>query len=159
MPTHAVTLRVLAVALVAAVTLTATPVPAAVAAPTAGERKYQTKVFNVVNNIRANRDRVKLRKNKCLQRFANRKAASLAKNRNTNLPHSNLRRIQRRCGVGYVGENLAYGPFTAKQVVRRWMRSPGHRSNILFRKYRITGVAARKAGGYWWVAQVFGRKG
>lgn len=158
MSMRAVTVRLLAVTVVTAVALTATPVPAAMAAPTPAESKYQTKVFKVVNNLRANRDRVKLRKNKCLQRFANRKAEALAKKRNTSLPHSNLRRIQRRCGVGYVGENLAYGSFTAKQVVKRWMRSPGHRANILFRKYRITGVAARKAGGVWWVAQVFGRK-
>ena len=156
MPTHAVTLRVLAVALVAAVTLTATPVPAAVAAPTAGERKYQTKVFQVVNNIRANRDRVKLRKNKCLQRFANRQAQRMANQKR--LFHQSLTKIQRSCGVGYVGENVACCR-APRATVRAWMGSKGHRANILHRKYRITGVAARRGGGQWWVVQVFGRKG
>jgi uncharacterized protein YkwD len=159
MTTRAVTLRALAVVLVSALILTATPAPATVASPTSAETKYGTKVFNRVNDIRANNGRVKLKKNKCLQRFANRKAEALAKSQNTNLPHTNLEAIQNACGVGYAGENLAFGPFTARQMVSRWMNSPGHKANILFRKYRITGVAARKGGGYWWVAQVFGRKG
>jgi uncharacterized protein YkwD len=38
------------------------------------------------------------------------------------------------------------------------MRSPGHRVNILQPKYRQMSIAARRAGGVWYVAQVFGRK-
>lgn len=156
MTTRAVTARLLAATVIAAVALTATPPPATVSAQAPAETRYQTKVFKVVNNKRANHDRVKLRKNKCLQRFANRQAQKMAKQRR--LSHQSLPRIQRRCGVGYVGENVACcrGP---KATVRAWMHSKGHRANILFRKYRITGVAARRGGGRWWVAQVFGRRG
>jgi uncharacterized protein YkwD len=138
------------------VALTAAPAPVAVSAPTAGEAKYQNKVFRIVNNIRANHDRAKLKRNDCLQRFANTQAQKMANQER--LFHQDLGKIQKACNVGYVGENVAYGPFTAKQMVNRWMNSSGHRANILFRKYRITGVAARRGGGYWWVAQVFGRK-
>lgn len=148
--------RLLAVAVATAVALTIAPAPAT-AAPTAAEAKYGTKVFTIVNNIRENHDRVKLKRNKCLQRFANRQAERMAKQRR--LFHQDLGKIQSACNVGYVGENVAYGPFAARQIVNLWMDSQGHRANILFRKYRITGVAARKAGGNWWVAQVFGRKG
>lgn len=156
MSAPSVTARLLAVAVVTALALTASPAPVAVAAPTDAERKYQNKVFKIVNNVRANHGRVKLWKNRCLQRFANRQAERMARQRQ--LSHQSLRRIQRRCGVGYAGENVAYHSGRPRAVVRAWMNSPGHRSNILFRKYRITGVAARKAGGVWWVVQVFGRK-
>jgi len=147
--------RGLAIVVVAGMALTATPAPAA----TPSEVKRSNQVFTIVNNVRANHDLVKLKKNPCLQRFANKRAEYLANTQNTSLPHSNLPTIQQKCGVGWVGENLVYGPFGSKQMVNKWMNSPGHRANILHRPFRITGVAARRGGGYWWVAQVFGRKG
>ena len=147
------TVRLLAVALAAVLALTAAPAPAS----TPAEVKYSNKIIKLVNNIRDNNDRVELKKNKCLQRFANRQAAKMANQRR--LFHQDLGKIQRACGVGYVGENVAYGSISANQMVRLWMNSPGHRSNILLRQYRITGVGAKKGGGQWWAAQVFGRKG
>jgi uncharacterized protein YkwD len=153
MTNRARVIRLLAVALAAVVALTAAPAPAA----TPVEVRYGNTITRLVNTIRDNHDRVELRKNKCLQRFANKQAERMAKQRR--MFHQALGPIQRRCGVGYVGENVARGTISAKQMVRLWMNSSGHRANILFRKYRLTGVAARKAGGQWWAAQVFGRKG
>ncbi len=51
--------------------------------------------------------------------------------------------------VGYeyvqVGENLALGNFKDDEVlVQAWMDSPGHRANILNKKYSEIGTAARK---------------
>lgn len=40
-----------------------------------------------------------------------------------------------------VGENLAVGQRSAKQVVDEWMASPGHRANILEADYRDAGLA------------------
>lgn len=51
-------------------------------------------------------------------------------------------------GPGYgswsAGENLAWGApdISAAQAVRRWMRSPGHRANILHPAWRNVGLAA-----------------
>lgn len=51
-------------------------------------------------------------------------------------------------GPGYgswsAGENLAWGApdITAGQTVRRWMRSPGHRANILNPRWRNIGLGA-----------------
>jgi uncharacterized protein YkwD len=50
------------------------------------------------------------------------------------------------------GENLLYGSvgITAEAAVKAWLRSPGHRENILSRTWREVGVAslrARVAGG------------
>ncbi len=46
--------------------------------------------------------------------------------------------------VGYeVGENIAWGTLwmaTPRAIVSAWMRSPGHRANILDRRYRDTGI-------------------
>jgi uncharacterized protein YkwD len=77
-------------------------------------------------------------------------------------------------GPGYgswsAGENLAWGApgITATQTVSRWMRSPGHRANILNRSWRNIGLGAvhvRRPVGYFgaWddvtiVAAEFGRR-
>ncbi len=51
-----------------------------------------------------------------------------------------------------VAENIAMGQPSSREVVRDWMRSSGHRANILNRSYRRIGIAAyRTEGGriYW----------
>lgn len=67
--------------------------------------------------------------------------------------------------VGYdyivMGENLALGNFvSAKELVSAWMASPGHRANILSKKYQEIGVYAA-VGEYngqkvWFAVQHFG---
>lgn len=58
----------------------------------------------------------------------------------------------RGAGRALLGENLAWGSgrlATPRQIVRTWMRSPGHRANILkpaFREVGIGVVRARPAG-------------
>lgn len=49
----------------------------------------------------------------------------------------------RRSGRTLLGENLAYGGRelgTPRQIVRSWMRSPGHRANILQPRFREVGI-------------------
>lgn len=67
--------------------------------------------------------------------------------------------------VGYrylfVGENLALGKFrTSAEIVAAWMKSPGHRENLLKTQYEQIGVAARTGiyeGKTVWIAvQEFG---
>ncbi|MBQ0865369.1 CAP domain-containing protein [Streptomyces smyrnaeus] len=54
------------------------------------------------------------------------------------------------------GENIARGQANARSVMDSWMRSPGHRANILNCDYRTLGVGAHFAeGGPWWT-QNFG---
>lgn len=51
---------------------------------------------------------------------------------------------------GNVGENVAYGYADVAAVMRGWMRSPGHRANILGRFTEIgLGVARRGDTPYW----------
>jgi len=58
--------------------------------------------------------------------------------------------VARVLGTGYakgagwsLGENIAYGTgdaATAAEIHRSWMRSPGHRANILRRQFREVGI-------------------
>lgn len=60
-----------------------------------------------------------------------------------------------------VGENLASGQRAARQVVEQWMRSPGHRANVLG-DFEDAGIAIAegsptgRSGGYTFVA-MYGR--
>ena len=58
------------------------------------------------------------------------------------------------------GENVASGFKTGKATVNQgWMKSPGHRLNILNPVYRRMGIGARKGDDErWYVCQLFGRK-
>ena len=65
---------------------------------------------------------------------------------------------QRVRAVGYqeklVGENIAYGPKSADEVVQGWLDSPGHCENIMDPRFAEMGIAyaagrASKRGLYW----------
>jgi uncharacterized protein YkwD len=56
------------------------------------------------------------------------------------------------------GENIAYGPESAEEVVAGWLTSPGHCENIMEPRFRHIGVGvatARGSGRIYWV-QTFG---
>ena len=55
-------------------------------------------------------------------------------------------------GYGWMGENIAKGYRSPAAVVRGWMRSKGHRANILSRRFTHLGVGVCR--GYW--VQTFG---
>ncbi|GAA1981609.1 hypothetical protein GCM10009817_23550 [Terrabacter lapilli] len=60
--------------------------------------------------------------------------------------------VQRIRAQGYtgsrLGENIAAGQPTAKAVMDAWMKSPGHRANILNCRYTAIGVGAAVGGPY-----------
>jgi uncharacterized protein YkwD len=69
--------------------------------------------------------------------------------------HSPADRVR---AVGYreklVGENIAYGPETAEEVVQGWLDSPGHCENIMDPRFAEMGIAyaagrASRHGLYW----------
>ena len=58
-------------------------------------------------------------------------------------------------GVHAFAENVAFGQHSGKEVVDGWMRSAGHRQNILG-NYRYIGIGvARNAKGILYYTQVF----
>src|SRR5690606_7875842 len=58
-------------------------------------------------------------------------------------PATKLTNRLRRFGYRYraAGENIAAGQRSAAEVVESWMRSPGHRQNILNCAYEDIGIA------------------
>ncbi len=55
------------------------------------------------------------------------------------------------------GENIAAGQSTAKEVMNAWMKSPGHKANIVKKEYKRIGIgfiANNKKYSYYWV-QIF----
>jgi uncharacterized protein YkwD len=55
-----------------------------------------------------------------------------------------------------VGENLAAGHQTAIEAVAHWMRSPGHRANLLDPAFVDAGIAVKQGGefGVYWVLEL-----
>ncbi|HEY9294516.1 MAG TPA: CAP domain-containing protein [Microlunatus sp.] len=119
--------------------------------------EYEMSVARLTNHERTSRGLVKLTWGSCLDRYAEAQAKWMAKHQN--LQHQNLRPILGNCDMNLVGENIAVGYPTAKAVTRAWMKSPGHRENILKKQYRRYGLGAYKdSHGRWWVSHVFGRR-
>lgn len=57
---------------------------------------------------------------------------------------SRVKRISNELGViTHSAENVAYGYMSAEQVVKGWLRSPGHKKNIEG-KFTLTGVGVAK---------------
>lgn len=98
----------------------------------------ESSVIARTNDARAKRGLAPLTADAALMNGARRQASWMARNRN--LSH----------GQG-VTENIAMGQSTAAEVVADWMRSDGHRANILGPHGRIGVAMARAADGtvYW----------
>lgn len=130
--------------------------PPASAAMNRAEKHSQ----RLVNAERADHGQGALKAQRCLQRHAQAHARQLAKaNRLHHQSTSTLRAVMRRCELSSIGENIAHGKgMTAPQVVRAWMRSPGHRANILKPEFNRIGAAHQTGtnGQRYWI-QLYGR--
>jgi uncharacterized protein YkwD len=136
----------------------------AAAGPSYADR-MESAAISSTNHKRMQHGRRAVRGNACIDRMAESWARHLAQS-NT-LTHRELGRVLSQCDRSYVSENLAKYPvssgMTAAQVarstVRAWMRSAGHRHNLLSRKPHVIGLGvARSANGnYWIVVQNFAR--
>ena len=116
---------------------------------------YEADAIRYTNAERTKRGLVALKVQNCLDTYAERLAAALA--REQRLRHSDLGVILRACKLRTVGENVAAGYPNGKAVTQGWMNSSGHRANILNRSFRLIGLGAvQDSRGRWWVAQTFG---
>ena len=65
--------------------------------------------------------------------------------------------IQKTLGSTAIGENVASGPMTAREVVDGWLNSPGHKRNIEG-NFTLTGIGyARDKKGDIYFTQIFSR--
>jgi uncharacterized protein YkwD len=95
-----------------------------------------------------------LTKDAKLTEYAQRWAEKMASS--GRMRHSSVRDIM-ALGFSPAGENIAWGQPNEQAVMSAWLRSPGHRSNIMGSRYTAIGCGASTADGrlYWCV--VFGR--
>ncbi|XVQ12060.1 CAP domain-containing protein [Spirillospora sp. CA-255316] len=136
--------------------------PGTGAASGTGSTVTETAVALLTNKERAKEGCAPLRIDARLVTAARRHSADMAANdyfdhtsRNGDSPWKRME------AAGYPSpgaENIAKGYGTAAAVVAGWMKSPGHRANILNCKLRAIGVGmASGSGGPWWT-QDFGWK-
>jgi uncharacterized protein YkwD len=118
------------------------------------ERRYQRKVFHWTNVARRRHDLPPFERLRCLRRIAVRWSEHLAAT--GDFEHQDLGVIFNRCPrATSAGENIARGGVRPRQMVRLWMRSPGHRANILNRRFTHLGVGAAVRHHQWTGVQDF----
>jgi uncharacterized protein YkwD len=117
-----------------------------VASPASAATPVERDILREINRVRVERGREPLRVDPVLTRAARFHSQDmLARSR---FSHGNFAARMRRFGAEgpLLGENLAWSSAesaTAAGIVRMWMRSPGHRANLLRRTFTRIGLAAR----------------
>lgn len=145
--------------------LIAFSVTAAPPAEASTTTKYRTQVLKYTNTARAKAHCGKLKYSKALTKAAHVHTKKMvAKKSLSHRLKGEYTLGTRITKAGYkkwnrVGENVAFGYQSPKAVVNAWMKSPGHRANILNCKYKHLGVGVVRAKNkqLWWT-QDFGRK-
>jgi uncharacterized protein YkwD len=138
------------------VAVVATPSAASVEA-IAVAPSFDQRILYWTNTARLNHGLPPLRLGSCLDGYAERWTRHMAAQ--DDYRHQELRPMLIDCHKRTVGENIAWSRnMTARQVVRMWMNSPGHRTHILSRSFRTIGIAAWKSSdsGIVYVTQDFG---
>ncbi len=144
---------VMLLALGLAVVGTTPPAQAATAPSPAATTLFEHRVVNAINAQRASYHRGRLSLSTCPQRYADRWAPSIV----SQLRHQSMLTILKGCGATVAAENLAAGNLSPTGIVAAWMKSPGHRANILDSRLNRIGVGAVYARGRWNVVADFTR--
>ncbi len=126
------------------------------------------RVLDLVNEARAEGRRCGRRRyapaaplapSRRIEQAAQRHAADMARHgyfehsgRDGSQPKERLARTGYRSRL--TGENIAYGPTSAEEVVAGWLASPGHCENIMEPRFEEMGIAfarGRRRGEIYWV--------
>jgi uncharacterized protein YkwD len=121
----------------------------------AGSRSpnYRARLLRIINDVRAHHGVKRVDLNLDLSRYAKRHSDEMADRRrlfHTNDLYSRVRAYRANAW----GENVGVGG-TLRRVVRAWMKSDGHRHNILERRFSKTGIGVVRRGGRVWLTQIF----
>lgn len=117
-----------------------------------GYGRKQVMLLNLHNENRKSKSVDPLVLDKRLCDYAEEHAGRMAKK--NKLAHSSMVHLQKFCGADIVGENIAWGQETEKDVVSSWMKSPMHRWNILGSSYKKVGFGVKggEDGRNYWCA-------
>lgn len=119
-----------------------------------GVLNFENEVVTLVNNIRVNYGLKPLLINWQLARVARYKSTDMRDNKyfsHTSPTYGSPFDMIRAFNIkfSHAGENIAMGYTTPKAVVDAWMKSPGHKANILNENFTQIGVGYVKDGNYW----------
>ena len=120
----------------------------------------ETEILQFVNDDRKQHDLSPLQLNALESSLASKHSQDMATGK-IKFGHdgfnSRAKAIQKSLGAIEVGENVASGPMTAREVVDGWLNSPGHKKNIEG-NFNLTGIGyARDKKGNIYFTQIFSR--
>ena len=117
-----------------------------------------SRVIALVNQARRRARLRMLGNDQHLARFATSRSAAMASDRR--LSHAGWEQALRRYGLtdDILGENVAYNYDTPEEVMSGWLKSSGHRANILRPAFKRIGVGCviDPRGHRWWTQDFAG---
>lgn len=118
----------------------------------------ESDILALINKHRAKKGLAALQNNSTIAATAHRHSKNMAAKR-VGFGHSGfdarLNSLLKSMKGTSGAENVAYGAETAEEVVRMWLKSPGHKKNIEG-KYNYTGIGiARGRNGQLYYTQLF----
>jgi uncharacterized YkwD family protein len=114
---------------------------------------FEEQVVKLVNEKRAAAGLKALKSTSSLNNAAEKKSKDMRDKgyfSHTSPTYGNLPSMLKKFDISYkaAGENIAAGQTTPASVVSSWMKSPGHKANILSKKYTHIGVGYVSGGNY-----------
>lgn len=130
------------------------------ASPTRSADSMETSILQFVNEDRKKHGLSPLMMNSLESSLASKHSHDMAAGK-VKFGHDGFKKraktIQKELGSLAIGENVASGPMTAREVVDGWLKSPGHKKNIEG-NFTLTGVGyARDRKGDIYFTQIFSR--
>jgi uncharacterized protein YkwD len=120
---------------------------------------YEKQVVKATNSYRAGLDKVAVKHQSCVDRWAESQARWMADHQVLKHRDGRLQKIMKACKLTGASENIAWNFSSGNKAVAAWKKSSGHARNMRAGKMRYIGVGAVKdSDGQWWVAQVFGTR-
>ena len=121
---------------------------------------YKTayEILELVNKERTKAGKTKLTMDKDLMETAMLRASEAVIKFSHTRPDGSAWYTAEKKDIGSMGENLAIGFGSTTRVMDAWMKSEGHRANILKDKYRTVGIGVVKYNGSYYWAQFFGEE-
>ena len=119
-------------------------------APAEAARPLEEQFATLVNDLRETSGKGAMSLSDRLSRTARRHSRRMASS--GTLFHSDLTRLLSRRSGG-VAENVGYGD-SLPELLKTFLQSPPHQDNLLG-GWRTTGVGIVKAGGRYWLTQIF----
>ncbi|MBA7506884.1 hypothetical protein ES706_05599 [subsurface metagenome] len=124
---------------------------------------FRGRLLNRVNLARRKRQLRSLGRTRFLDKVAARHSKSMARRKHCDHHGFNTRSalIKRKAGLSYIAENCymfpasRYDSHVAKKLVAGWLKSPGHRANLLNPEFRRTGIGIIVRKGYVYATQIF----